>query len=146
MSVEQVPARATVMIVYGDPVVSQTLAMLLQTASYEVRLASLSSLEEPRERASLLAGVRILLFTPGLEAGRRDDFLTSLKSDSALEKISILELGLPSGEARIAADYSAPWPGRTEDLIRRINAVLSAGGTHEHNGITHGTERKGNGQ
>ena len=132
VSVEQAPARATALIVYGDPVVSQTLAMLLQTTNCRVNMASLSSLmEDPASSSRLLAEVQVLLLTPGLESERRDAFLMSLHRYPSLAKIPVLELGVPSEEALAEADYSAPWPSRTEDLIRRINAVLDAGQRRE---------------
>lgn len=118
------PDRAVTILVYGDVVVGKALELLLPADLYRVRFAAPHSLGFPEERARLLAGVRLLLLTPGMGATHRDKILAILGGGAASANIPVLELGAPPAGARIEADYSVPWPCRIEDLSKQIDAAL----------------------
>ena len=120
-----VPEHEAIAVVYGDPIVGQTLALLLGGAGYRVRERSLATLDDPAERRRLLESVRVLVLAPGLESRRRDALLEAVEKEPLPTRVSILELGTPPEVARNKADYSAPWPSRTGDLRRRIEAIFS---------------------
>ena len=44
----------------------------------------------------------------------------------AATRIQVLEIGVPDDEAEIRPENYIPWPCRTEDLKRRIEAALRA--------------------
>jgi hypothetical protein len=120
-----VPEHETIAVVYGDPVVGQTLALLLGGAGYRVIQKPLTSLDDPAERRRLLENVRVLVLAPALESRRRDMLLEAVTREPLPSRVSVLELGTPPEGARNTADYSAPWPGQTENLRRRIEGILS---------------------
>lgn len=117
----------TVVIVYGDPVVGQSLAVSLRSESYDARLVASSSLEDPEERSRLFREARLLLLAPGLSARRRDRALNLLRGPDAAG-VTVVELGEPPDEARVGAPRSAPWPARTEDLRRWVRSALPDAG------------------
>ena len=116
-----------VVAICGDPVVGRTLALLLRGPHYDARFLTTSSLSEPGS----LEGVRLLLLTPTweLDADRRDALVTSLRDASDAARAPILELtssfgGARNGHARFRPDHIVSWPCSTEELERRIQAVL----------------------
>jgi hypothetical protein len=118
-----------VVAICGDPVVGRTLALLLRGSHYDARFLTTSSLGE---RGSL-EGVRLLLLTPTweLDADHREDLLASLRDASDAAKAPIVELSSSfgrarNGHARLRPDHIVSWPCSTEELERRIQAVLVA--------------------
>lgn len=116
---------ATVAIVYGDPVVGQALALLLQGTDYNVKFKHQSYLEDLSDRSELLHGTQMLILVPGINVERREEILALLKSNSATEHILVMELGLPPEGSQARVDHYVPWPIRTEDLKRYIDVALA---------------------
>lgn len=115
---------AEIAVIYGDPVVGQTLALLLAGAGYQVSEVSLVSVQDRARMERMLEGVLVIVLAPGLEVGLRDTFLGSLKREERFSHIPVLELGTQPEGARYSADYTSMWPGRTEDLVRRIEKIF----------------------
>jgi hypothetical protein len=120
---ERTPAPTTirVMIFEGDPVVGRALALLLRTCGYGgVRYVNRDSLEELRT----LRGVRLWLLGPGWDYASLEIAAEMAGSMPAEGKGSVLGIGLPCDGSSIRAECYVPWPCRTEDLKRRIDAAL----------------------
>lgn len=118
-----------VVAICGDPVVGRTLALLLRGSLCDARFLTTSSLTDPGS----LEGIRLLLLTPTweLDADHREDLLASLRDASDAAKAPILELSSSfgrarNGHARFRPDHIVSWPCSTEELERRIQAVLLA--------------------
>ncbi len=118
--------------VWGDPVVSQTLVLLLRGSGYDVRLLPRSSLNKPE----LLKGVQLLLLTPTpeLDTERREALTATLKDMQGAAGLLVLELVTSSEErqekeGRDETWLKVPWPLRSEELERWIeDALLSTPG------------------
>ena len=113
--------------VCGDPVVGRALALLLRGPRYDARFLPVSSLNEP----GVLEDVRLLLLTPTPESsvGYHETLVASLRDEAAAAKIPIMELVVSPEKTRNGKaqdDRLVPWPCRTEELKRRIEAVLLA--------------------
>jgi len=116
-----------VVAICGDPVVGRALALLLRSSLYDARFLTTSSLSEPAS----LEGVRLLVLTPTheLDADRREALMASLRYASDIAEAQILELtsnpgGARNGHARLRPDHIVSWPCSTEELERRVEAVL----------------------
>jgi hypothetical protein len=110
---------SAIVIFDGDPVVGRALGLLLRSAGYDARYVTTIH----TERATTVDGFRLLLLGPGWNA----------KSRATVEKIAtarrvaitpILEMGAPRDGAPKKPERFVPWPCRTEDLLRRIDAAL----------------------
>jgi hypothetical protein len=120
------------MAVWGDPVVSQTLVLLLRGSGYDVRLLPSSSLIKPE----LLKGVQLLLLTPTpeLDTERREALTATLKDMQGPAGLLVLELVTSSEErqekeGRDETWLKVPWPLRSEELEQWIeDALLSTPG------------------
>jgi hypothetical protein len=118
--------------VWGDPVVSQTLVLLLRGSGYDVRLLPSSSLIKPE----LLKGVQLLLLTPTpeLDTERREALTATLKDMQGAAGLLVLELVTSSeerqeNEGRDETWLKVPWPLRSEELEQWIeDALLSTPG------------------
>ena len=119
------PAAVPVVVVAGDTVVGQALALLLRSTRYEARFATLSDLYHP----GLLETACLLLLAPGLDTEDRSTVLTLAWDKNDLRNgIPVVEL--VTGELALRPSerhYTAPWPCRTKDLERQIEAALGAG-------------------
>ncbi len=113
-------APATVIIVNGDPIVGRALELLLKIADYRTKYVAADTLG----RIGTLAGVRVLLLGPGWGAESREAVIKAVDGAPGPAEIVILELGEPSDGSPVEPERYVPWPCRTEDLARRINAVL----------------------
>ena len=117
-------------VVGGDAVVGQALKLLLRGADYGVRFlpeASLSLLPGAPDEApgGALDGARLLLLAPRLSAEGREKVLARVKSSSGTTTIPVLELvDDPDGARDGSGRRFLPWPCRTEDLKRHIDAAL----------------------
>ncbi len=136
------PARIVVAIC-GDPVVGRARALLLRSSHYDARFLTTSSLSDPGS----LEGVRLLLLTPTweLDADRRGALLVSLWDASDAARAPILELTSSparNGEARLRSEHTVAWPCSTEELERRIQAVLLAAPVGS-NGLTKSAASEG---
>jgi hypothetical protein len=109
----------TILIFDGDPVVGRALGLLLRTAGYDARYVT----SDYAEHATAFDGFRILLLGPGWDA--RSRAATERMADARRVAITpILEMGAPIDGAPKKPERFVPWPCRTEDLIRRIDAAL----------------------
>jgi hypothetical protein len=121
-------ARTVFVAVCGDPVVGRALVLLLHGPRYDARFVSAPSLGEP----GALEGVELVLLAPAWELNGegRDALLASLKGASGATEAPILELTSSFskvariGEERAGSGHTVPWPCSTEELERRIQAVL----------------------
>jgi hypothetical protein len=115
--------------IWGDPVVAQALALLLQCSGYDTRSLTSPSLNKPKA----VEAVKLLVLTPTQNLGgheHRKAFLASLSGVPEMSKTPVLELITHFGETREgeALDelwYTVPWPCRTEILEQRIEAALA---------------------
>ncbi|MBA2441540.1 MAG: hypothetical protein H0V53_03935 [Rubrobacter sp.] len=128
MTVERYPGDPTVIVVNGDPVMSQALTLLLQTANYDVRSVPRSSLEDSADISGVFEGVQLAILTPGMAVVYHERALALLRNVLSTTSIPSLQLGASPEGARTTADYLVPWPCRIEDLQRQIEAALLAGG------------------
>ena len=111
----------TVAIFGGNAVSGRALEILLSGADYEVRFLENSAVYEPAE---LLARANLVLLGPGLHAGCRDAFLTSLKSTLAAAEVPVLELVAARDGTRKEQARQVLWPCSTQELQREIEAAL----------------------
>jgi hypothetical protein len=129
-------SRAT-LAVFGDPIVGRALVLLLRGFRYEVRFLPASSSFSSIEMGSLEDISLVLVApTPCLSAGRREDLLASLEKEAEAARVPILELVGPSSLGRMRDEEdggtgrrlkrAVPWPCGIEELVRRIEAALSA--------------------
>lgn len=109
----------TVLVVGGDPVVGRTLASLLKSAHRDVRYVDLSYLEQP----GALDGVGVLLLAPPWSSNRRTAVREMIEAATSASHVPVLEIGLPDDDAGVDTENYVPWPCRTEELQRRIDAV-----------------------
>ena len=112
-----------VVVVGGDAIVGQVLELLLRSSDYVVRFLDEPPLDEP----GLLDGTRLLLLAPGLSIEGRKALLELVQDRPVAKRIAVLELVTNAQEAPGGAEHPvAPWPCRTEDLKRHIDAALLA--------------------
>lgn len=111
--------------IWGNPIVSRALVLLLRGSSYEARFLPTSALSEPGS----LEDIRLLVLapTPELSTERRKALLALLRDTEipVLELVTLSEETRQEG-ARDESWHTIPWPSRTEDLKRRIEAALRA--------------------
>lgn len=113
---------ATVLICNGDPIVGRALELLLRTADYTVKYVADDCLQRP----GTLEGVRLVLLGAGWGAQSRAAVVQAASNAPDRASISILELGEPFDGSEIEPGRNVPWPCRTEDLTRRIEAIVFA--------------------
>ena len=129
--VDSEPMRApAVVILGGEMVVGEALELLLECADYSVRFVA-----EPSLELGLLDRVRLLIFTPGLNAKEIDAILAQVESLSPTTTLSVLELVNDPEEAEIGSNRLVPWPCRIRDLERHIEAALHTGSGADHNSV-----------
>lgn len=104
----------------GDPIVGRILASLLQTAGYDARYTDMGFPERP----GALDGVGVVLLAPPWSGGDRDVVLGAVGEARSATRVPVLEIGVPDDEAEVRPDNYVPWPCRTEELQRRIEAAL----------------------
>lgn len=130
MEVREEPGRgpaapaAAVIVVGGDAVVGQALQLLLRGADYGVRFLPEPALSlQGSPAAGALDGARLLLLAPRLSAEGRQQILACVGASSTTT-IPVLELVDDPDGARDGSGRRLPWPCRTEDLKRHIDAAL----------------------
>jgi hypothetical protein len=114
----------TVAILGGDPVVAQTLELLLQGSGYRTRLLSDLLADDPD---GPLGEAQLLLIVPGLRLALRERIYAGVKSAPGLAKTPILQLVAAREPGRGKREYRIPWPCRVEELKRRNEDALLAG-------------------
>jgi len=113
---------ATISIIGGNPIVGRALEILLAGVGYDARLAGDF---ENGNRSLALDGARLLLLAPTLDgASPGTEEITAL---ATLAKLPVLALVSAASEHPQAEDgaYYVPWPCRTAELAREIEAALS---------------------
>ena len=111
---------AMVLICNGDPVVGRALESLLRVADYAVKYVADDYLTRP----GALEGVRVLLLGARWDARSREVVLRAAgNAVGRIGGISVLELGESSDGSEIEPENYVPWPCRTEELTRRIDAI-----------------------
>ena len=113
---------ATVLICYGDPIVGRALELLLRNAVYAAKYVTGDYLE----RSGASRGMRVLLLDTGWDAQSRAGAVGAASSTANRRNISILELGESFDDTKSGPESHVPWPYRTEDLTRRIDASVPA--------------------
>ncbi len=115
--------------VWGDPIVSRALALLLEGSGFEARLVPAFS--SPHSNA--LEGVHLLVLTPtpGLSIEHRESLLMSLKDTLKDPKVPVLELATPPKETREGGTrdeswYIVSWPCSLGELEQEVEAALFA--------------------
>jgi len=128
VTLEAASARAAVLVVVpGDSVTGHALTLLLATDAYGAKPVSLASLQDPSGAALLLGEARLVILMPTMSAAQRDGVVElSRRGGQGGVPVPVLELGRPPEGSRLLPDYSVPWPCRSEDLQRRIEAALGA--------------------
>ena len=112
--------RKTVVILGGDPVVGRALELLLRNAHYDVRYVNTNSPESPPAPENV-GGV---VLGPGWNSRIRKAVLKVIGDAPDMENIPVLEIGLPTDDARLRAEHYVPWPCRSEELKKRLDDVL----------------------
>jgi hypothetical protein len=122
--------KKTVALLGGDTIVGHALSLLLGGAGYEVRvleapITGRSTSSTPREA---LGGVDVLLISPGLANGRREQSLAALRGERETMGIPVLELSSAIKEGVLHKKEKevgvVPWPINIEGLVREIEGAL----------------------
>ena len=122
---DRVPGHAaTVAVLGGNPIVGRALELLLRGVGYDVRL--LGSPGEG-ELGALLEGTNLLLLAPMLDAATSRKIMDEIRNVSALAALPVLALVTAPSEDPIEGGRASqvPWPCRTVELAREIEAALS---------------------
>lgn len=117
----------SVVVVGGDAVVGQALELLLDSEDRRVSFLREDFREEDfREEPRVLEGVELLVFTPGLSTERRRRILALIEDAPSAQRIPVLEF-VANARASPAKSgrFVAPWPCRTEELNRHVEAAFS---------------------
>lgn len=121
---------AVVVVVGGDTVVGNALQLLLRGSGYDARFEVAPSLDTKRA----FRGAGLILLAPGLDEWGRRAVLSSVDASRDHGALPILELVSVTAR-RPGEDHALlPWPCRTEDLEREIDAVLRGGGSARREG------------
>jgi hypothetical protein len=118
-------AATTALILGGDPIVGRTLALLLESAGRSARYVAPGYVERP----GAFDDVGVLLLAPPWRSDDLEKILDIVANTPAAANIPILTIGAPDDgtDAASRPTDSVPWPCRTEELRRRINAALGTG-------------------
>ncbi len=115
---------ATVAVLGGNSIVGRALELLLRGAGYDVRL-----LGQPGdgELGELLEGVHLLLLAPMLDAATSKKIMGEIRNVAALAALPVLALVTAPAEHPHEGGGArhVPWPCRTPDLAREIEAALA---------------------
>jgi hypothetical protein len=122
------PGPIRIAILGGDLLVGRSLEAALRGIGYDVRFLNGAFLDGSAtdQTARLLVEVELIVFTPRMRAGRRRAFLDLLRETPATAAVPVLELATTLDEVRAeqAGVGLVAWPCPTEELARRIEAVL----------------------
>ncbi len=118
------PRSVTVVVVGDDTVVGQALELLLRSAEYNVVF-----LKEPHwETPGYLDEVHLLVLAPPLNLHKRQAILVSLGSEPEDRSVPVVELIAGAKASRLGErHFVVPWPCRTEELRRQMEAALRVG-------------------
>jgi hypothetical protein len=105
----------------GELIVGRALEILLTGAGYDVRLVG-----ESGDAGQALDGAGLLLIAPTLDAGLPGSLAFEIKALAILAKLPVLALVTATAELPPQEDgaHYVPWPCRTAELAREIDAAL----------------------
>ncbi len=109
----------------GDLLVSRTLEVVLRGVGYDARFLNGSFTDEPAELHD--EEVRLVIFAPRMNTERRKAFLSRVRGTPATAGVPVLELVTSSNTSQYGREDLVGlvlWPCPTEELTRRIEAVL----------------------
>lgn len=109
----------TVMVFDGDPIVGRALEVLLRTVGYDTRYVA----HDLVGGSEAFEGVRVVLLGPRWSARSRQTVAHAF-GDSTAAKPLILEFGSPPEGVALKPERYLPWPCRTDELKRRLNAAF----------------------
>lgn len=116
-----VSAAPTVVVLGGDAIVGHALELLLRGSGYDARYEDLQVFDARRA----LAKAGLVLLAPGFDEWGRDTVLASIEAVCRYGGLPVLELTPPVTTFRAREKHAlVPWPCRTEDLEREIEAAL----------------------
>lgn len=114
----------TIALLGGDSVVGQALSLLLRGVGYETRTLDAPPSGLPED---LLEGVDLLLISPGLVNGRREESLTALRGARERMGVPVLELPSVLREGLLDDEVGVvPWPINIDGLSCEIEGALEA--------------------
>jgi len=115
---------ATVAVLGGNPIVGRALELLLRGVGYDVRLVGSSG---EGELGTLLEGANLLLLAPMLDAATSRKIMDEIRNVAALAELPVLALVTAPSEDPLEGGRASqvPWPCRTAELAREIEAALS---------------------
>lgn len=118
------PEQAVTVAVLGEnTIVGRALEILLRGAGYDVRLVDTSG---DGDLGAMLDGAHLLLLTPvldGASPGARVDEVKALTHFAALPILALVT-GVVDHPQQEDGAYFVPWPCRTAELVREIDAAL----------------------
>jgi DNA-binding response OmpR family regulator len=119
---QRVYDRAKIAILGGDLLVGRSLGVALQGVGYDARYLNGTFTDEPAELPRM---VKLVILAPRMNTERRKTFLSNMRK-STMAELPVLELTTALDEARVEHEGVGPvvWPCSTEELVRRIEAVL----------------------
>jgi hypothetical protein len=128
VAAEAFPAAATIIVVGGDAVVGHALELLLRGSGYDARSEALSTFDA----SGAPLDAELILLAPGLDERDRSTVLTSVDAEHQADGLPVVEL-VPATTAWPGEGHALlPWPCRTQDLERELEAALHR--TREHVG------------
>lgn len=116
--------RTAIALLGGNTVVGHALTLLLRGTGYEMRVldAPPTGLAE-----DLLEEVDLLLISPGLDDGRREESLAALRGARRRMRVPVLELSTAVKEGLLDDEVGmVPWPINLDGLAREIEIALEA--------------------
>lgn len=122
VAVEAAPAATVIVVVGGDSIVGHALALLLRGSGYDTRFEEIGVFDA--RKALQKAG--LVLLAPGLDEWERGTVLSSATAPYHDGGPPVLELVSANASRPGVGHTVVPWPCRTEDLERGVEAALLA--------------------
>ena len=115
---------ATVAVLGGNSIVGRALELLLRGAGYDVRLLGQP---DEGELGGLLEGANLLLLAPMLDSETRKEITDEIVATISLAALPVLALMTSPAEHPHEGGRAqqVPWPCRTAELSREIEAALA---------------------
>ncbi len=119
-----IPAERTTIAILGDDTVADNaLALLLRGVGYDARIVEASP---TGWTAEVLEDVGLVLVSPGLDAGRREQGFALSRKGAGEMPAPILQLSSAWEEALFSDEVAVlPWPSGFEEVARVIESVLT---------------------
>lgn len=107
----------------GDPVVGNTLELLISDIEYAAKHLDENGLNQP----GALDGVEIALLGPNWNGREREFLQQTIERTLPGVEVPVLEVGPPADGAPANEAFRIPWPCRAEDLKYRVEVARRAG-------------------